>query len=264
MSRTITLIAAVGAAFAVAAPSALGKGQQVEPQWMQALDARSQELNRQHGLGEYSPAIRALKLRSEALNEKYGLGAYPASTVRIMDAREHPVTVVDERTSMLNERERALIRNRNVQGSSGVTPDAFERAVRAGSTDELGAYPASTVRIMDAREHPASIGEELTFVLDARERALVEKGNVQLSSGTPPDAFERAADALGTGSIDHFNANDNRFRVTPVNEPIEVVATGSGDEIEWPQIGIGFGVGIALALGLLFGLKATRQPPLAH
>jgi hypothetical protein len=198
MSRTITLIAAVGAALAVAVPSAWGKGQPVEPQWMQALDARSQELNRQHGLGEYSPAIRALKLRSEALNRKYGLGAYPASTVRIMDAREHPVSAGGERTSML----------------------------------------------------------------DARERAFATKRNVQLSSVTVPDAFERAVTAGDNGSVDRFH--DNRFRSTPVNEPITVATTGSGDELEWPQIGIGFGVGIALALGLLLGLRATRQRQLAH
>jgi hypothetical protein len=263
MSRTITLIAAIGAALMLASP-AWGKGQPVEPQWMQALDARSQELNRQHGLGDYSPAIRALKLRSEALNKKYGLGAYPASTVRIDDAREHPVTVGREQTSMLDARERALVTKRNVQLSPGPPSDAFERAVTAGSADGFGAYPASTVRIMDAREHTVSAGGERTSMLDARERSFVAKRIVQLSDGTPPDAFERAVGSRGTGSSDHFNANDNRFRVTPVNEPITVSATGSGDEIQWPQIGIGFGVGIALALGLLLGLRATRQPPLAH
>jgi hypothetical protein len=263
MSRTITLIAAVGAALAVAAPAS-GKGQPVEPQWMQALEARSQELNRQHGLGEYSPAIRALKLRSEALNQKYGLGAYPASTVLIDEARERPVVVGAKRSSMLDARERSFATKRNVQLTNGTTPDAFERAVTAGSTDELGAYPASTVRIMDARTHPVVAGGEQTSMLDARERAFVAKRIVQLSNGTLPDAFERAVGARGTGSVDHFNANDNRFRVTPVHDPVTVSATGSGDEIEWPQIGIGLGIGIALMLGLGLALKATRQPPLAH
>jgi hypothetical protein len=258
MSRTITLIAAVGAAFAVAAPTAWG--QSVEPQWMQALDARSQELNRQHGLGDYSPAIRALKLRSEALNEKYGVGVYSASTVRIMDARENPVST--ELTSTLDARERALIEKRSVQLPNGQTPDAFERAVSAGTTDRLDAYPASSVRITDARENPVST--ELTSMLDERELALIEKRNVQLSNSISPDVFERAVGARDTRSADHFNANDNRFRVAPVDKPIEVAVTGSGDEIEWPQVGIGFGVGIALALGLLLGLRATRQPPLAH
>jgi hypothetical protein len=258
MSRTITLIAAVGAAFAVAAPTAWG--QQVEPQWKQALDARSEGLNRMYGLGEYSPEMRALRLRSEALNEKYGLGAYPASTVRITDARENPVST--ELISMLDARERALVEKSTVRLPNGVTPDAFERTVSAGSTDRPDAYPASTVRITDARENPVST--ELISMLDAREQALVEKRSVQLSNAISPDVFERAVGTRGTGSAEHFNANDNRFRVTPVDRPIDVAVTGSGDEIEWPQIGIGFGVGMALALGLLLGLKATRQPPLAH
>jgi hypothetical protein len=139
-----------------------------------------------------------------------------------------------------------------------------ERAVNSRSSGELGAYPASTVRIMDAREHPVSAGDERTSVLDARERAFAAKRNVQLSGGIMPDAVERAVSARGTGSVDRFNANDNRFRVTPVHDPVTVSATGSGDEIEWPQIGIGLGIGIALMLVLGLGLKATRQPPLAH
>jgi hypothetical protein len=196
MSRTITLIAAVGAALAVAAPAS---GQQVEPQWMQALEARSQELNRTYGLGDYSPAIRALKLRSEALNQKHGLGAYPSSTVRIREALQHPVTTGSERTSML----------------------------------------------------------------DARERAFVDKRNVQLSTGTPPDVFERAV-AARTRSTEQFRAIDDRFRIDPGAQPVTVEVTGSGNEIEWPQIGIGFGVGIALVLGLMLGLRATRQHTLAH
>jgi opacity protein-like surface antigen len=221
MSRTITLIAAVGAAFAVAAPSAVGKSQPVEPQWMQALEARSQELNRVYGLGEHSPAIRALKLRSEALNRTYGLGVYSASSVRIDEALRNPVQVetTGPSTTMLDGRERSFAAGREGQPMS---------------------------------------------MLDSRERAFAAKREVQLSNGTPPDAFERAVGNRGTGSLDQFIANDNRFRVTPVNDPVEVAATGSGDEIEWPQIGIGFGVGIALALGLLLGLRATRHQTLAH
>jgi hypothetical protein len=246
MSRTITLIAAVGAAVVVASP-AWGKGQPVEPQWKQALDARSEGLNRMYGLGEYSPEMRALRLRSEALNQKYGLGAYAKSTF-----------------SAIDERERALVEKGNVQPSTGTPPDAFERTVSAGRSEQWNAYPASTVRIMDARENVTSAGDELTAMLNAREQAFIEKRNVQLSSGTPPDAFERAVDTRGTSTLEHFNANDNRFRVTPVTDPVEVAAKGSGDEIEWPQIGIGFGVGIALALGLLLGLRATRHQTLAH
>jgi hypothetical protein len=181
-----------------------------------------------------------------------------------MDARENPVSAGTERTSMLDARERALVAKRNVQLSSGPAPDVVERAVLTRSTGQLDAYPASTVKIMDAREHPVLVADERASVLDARERSFAAKRNVQLSTGTPPDVVERAVAGRDTGATDRFFANDNRFRVTPVNEPITVEATGSGDDIAWPQIGIGFGVGIALALGLLLGLKATRQPPLAH
>jgi hypothetical protein len=94
-------------------------------------------------------------------------------------------------------------------------------------------------------------------------------------AATPPDAFERAVSARGAGSTDHFNArgagstdyfnaNDNRFRVTPVGESIEVAATGSGDELEWLQIGLGLAVGLLLAFGLVLGLRMMRIRPLAH
>jgi hypothetical protein len=201
MSRTITLIAAVGAALAVAAP-ALGKSQPVEPQWMQALEARTQELNRTYGLGEYSPAFRALKLRSEALNRQHELGVYSSTVTNAIDARERSMSV--------------------------------------------------------------GRGDQSTGTLDARERAFGAKRNVQLSTGTGPDAFERAVAARGTGTTDRVFVHDDRFRIDPGNPPVTVAATGSGTEIDWPQIGIGFGVGIALALGLIVGLRATRQPPLAH
>ena len=111
-ARFSLVTAALGAALALAVP-AWGKGQPVEPQWQQALDARSQQLNRQHGLGEYSPAIRALKLRSETLNRQYGLGG--SSTV----------------TNAIEARERAFAAKREAQLATGGHPDWFERIVAA-------------------------------------------------------------------------------------------------------------------------------------
>ena len=98
-------------------------------------------------------------------------------------------------------------------------------------------------RVIAARQ------KELATMLDARERSL----------GT-----QRAESAKGTGTSDQFNANDNRFRTTPVNEPIEVATTGSGDEIEWPQVGFGAVLGIVLMLGLMLVLRTTRSRELAH
>jgi hypothetical protein len=60
---------------------------QSEPQWLKALAARSEGLNRIHRLGEFagstqtlSPELKALQARSEGLNRKYGLGEFAAST----------------------------------------------------------------------------------------------------------------------------------------------------------------------------------------
>jgi hypothetical protein len=112
-ARFSFIIVALGAALVFAVP-AFGKSQPVEPQWMQALEARSQELNRQYNLGEYSPAIRALKLRSEALNRQHGLGAYPRTTTSTIDARE-----------------RAFAAKREAQLASSPSPDWFERIAAA-------------------------------------------------------------------------------------------------------------------------------------
>jgi hypothetical protein len=64
-----------------------------DPQWKKALEARSEALNEQYGLGVHAPVaagtavatsepawIRALRLRSEALNRQYGLGAWEFRT----------------------------------------------------------------------------------------------------------------------------------------------------------------------------------------
>ncbi|HYI75456.1 MAG TPA: hypothetical protein VEW90_09305 [Gaiellaceae bacterium] len=56
-----------------------------DEQWKRALEARSEALNEQYGLGAHAPVVaatsepaweRALRLRSEALNRQYGLGAW--------------------------------------------------------------------------------------------------------------------------------------------------------------------------------------------
>jgi hypothetical protein len=72
------LIVAIGAATAVA-------GAAEKPGWQKALNARSDALNREYGLGEYARSRlgtsdsgwqEALRVRSEELNREYGLGTY--------------------------------------------------------------------------------------------------------------------------------------------------------------------------------------------
>ncbi len=79
------IVAMIGAGAALS-----GDGDQ---QWMKALEARSEALNEQYGLGVHAPVsagsaeatsepawARALRLRSEALNRQYGLGAWQHRT----------------------------------------------------------------------------------------------------------------------------------------------------------------------------------------
>ncbi len=65
------------------APSALSRSAALPddaPSWMAGLLARSEALNRMHGLGDYAPRaaaadeLRGLDARSAALNRTYGLG----------------------------------------------------------------------------------------------------------------------------------------------------------------------------------------------
>jgi hypothetical protein len=209
MSRTITLIAAIGAALTLSVPAAWGMGQPVQQDpATAAILLRSEELGRayQDDPTLFGADSATLGRRSSTIRP-YGYSAL--AVMKAIETREQ------QQTSALDAREQASAAKRNAQLTSGTPPDAFERAANA--------------------------------------------------SGTPPDAFERAANASGTGSsVDHFTANDNRFRVTPVNDPVTVAATGSGTDVEWPQIGIGLGIGIALMLGLALALRATRHRPLAH
>lgn len=145
------------------------------------------------------------------------------------------------------------------QESVLVSPDLVDRVV-AAEQHRLASMLNARERSFDAKQVDSS-----TPMLDARERALVEKREVQLSSVVYPDAFERAVATHGQTRAP-LVADFDRFRIDPSANPVQVTATstGSGREIEWPQVGIGFGIGIALILGLLLTLRSTRTRPLAH
>ena len=68
---------------------------------------------------------------------------------------------------------------------------------------------------------------------------------------------------VNTSTVANYRDAHERA-VPPTTGSAPVSITSSGREIEWPQIGVGFGIGIVLVLGLILGLKATRNPPLAH
>jgi hypothetical protein len=81
------------------------------PDWLEALNARSDALNREHGLGESSqrrvlgapgPGWRdALQTRSDAMNRYYGLGEYARSGARAKSSPDWRVAL-DARSDALN------------------------------------------------------------------------------------------------------------------------------------------------------------------
>ncbi len=137
-------------------------------------------------------------------------------------------------------------------------------------------------RLADSQESVVAVSP------DAFERAVLAKQH-DATISTYPDAHERgvaasqsepqwlAALRIRGEGMDHLyglgefqtistqsNYSDAHERGAPVTGTADVSTISSGREFEWPQIGVGFGIGIVLVLGLILGLKATRNPPLAH
>ena len=140
-----------------------------------------------------------------------------------------------------------------------------EKLHSEGLNKRYGLGEFATTSSIEVRERGMGVRpvDQTIAMLDAREQAFATKRNVQLSAGTPPDAFERALGSHQRSTRDIVV--DDRFTLDPSTLPTPVAVTGgSGDEIQWPQVGVGFGVGMALILGLLLAIRATRHRPLAH
>ena len=87
-ARTKGSILVASAIVALIGSGAAVSGDGGDEQWRKALEARSEALNEQYGLGAHAPVtarsvatsepswMRALRLRSEALNKQYKLGEY--------------------------------------------------------------------------------------------------------------------------------------------------------------------------------------------
>lgn len=84
ISISIVAVAAVAAGITASTVGSSGQGD-----WQTALNARSEALNKQYGLGEHGRSelgatapgwLQALEARSDALNRRYGLGEYARST----------------------------------------------------------------------------------------------------------------------------------------------------------------------------------------
>ena len=81
-------------------------------------------------------------------------------------------------------------------------------------------------------------------------------------TGVYSDAHERAV-SQGINSAPPAGHID-RYELDLPSGLTSVATTGTGTEIEWPQLGIGFGVGMTFVLGLILALRFTRSRPLAH
>lgn len=117
-------------------------------------------------------------------------------------------------------------------------------ADRQDSPSVVGS-PDLVDRVIAARQ------KEQVAMLDARERSL---GPLRGDVSTPIVVTYRPL--VGDGG--------DRFVIDGGSTPATVTASGSGREIEWPQIGFGVLLGIVLALGLTFVMRTTRSRELAH
>jgi hypothetical protein len=86
--------------------------------------------------------------------------------------------------------------------------------------------------------------QELSSMLDARERSLAVKSDATIVSTDP--------------------VRDDRFRLDPSSIPTPAATISSARDIEWLQIGIGFGGGVLLAFGLFLAMRTTRVRQPAH
>jgi hypothetical protein len=246
MTRKLSLIVAVaGVALIVAAPAA-AKGQDPgSPQWQKALEARSQALNAQHGLGDgtVDSYVQAMEARSQALNEQHGLGIF-APGARGTDNYEQALRL---RSEGLNR----------IHGLGGGVVVTSERATR---NDGTSAYQTALALRSQELNRQHELGTFAKPYMDAGERALRVNGT---ETTIVPDAFERAVANKGP---DGFVAGDDFVRIDPSDLPTITVQTApsSGTEIEWPQVGIGFIVALLLALGIALTVRFNRQDPLAH
>jgi hypothetical protein len=246
MTRKLSLIVALaGVALLVASPAA-GKGQDPgSQQWQKALEARSQALNAQHGLGDgtVDTYVRAMEARSQALNEQHGLGAFAPG------ARG------------TNNYEQALrLRSEGLNRIHGLGGGVVVTSERTAGTERTPAYETALALRSQELNRQHELGTFAPQYMDAGERALRVNG-----TATPivPDAFERAVANKGP---DGFVTGDDFVRIDPSDLPTITVQTApsSGTEVEWPQVGIGFVIALLLALGIALTIRFNRQDPLAH
>jgi hypothetical protein len=194
------------------------------------------------------------------------------------------VTTTDEeatalaRSQALEKMEQALqSRGRELNGQSVTALDeeatalarsrALEKMEEALQSRgrELNGQPVTTTDEEATALARSRALEKMEQAFRARGRELNQQQGIGEPTGAtvyPPDAIERAVTGQRPGTE---RAIDDHFRYDPAElvKPAPV-SSPSGNEVEWPQIGVGFAVGILLILGIGLVLRYTRIRPLAH
>ena len=140
--------------------------------------------------------------------------------------------------------------------SEQYAPDALERAVAAEQLRQTSqprySDSATTAMVVHTQSssqprYSDSATASIEHAVLAREQAQRE---VALQYSDRSDSADGALWASTTPDV-----------LTPVTQ---TSATGSGSEIEWPQIGFGLGLGILLGFGIFLAMRFIRVRPLAH
>lgn len=151
-----------------------------------------------------------------------------------------------------------------------VAPDWFERAAIAAQRNsqvyvdaaDRVVEPQSIVALRarsEALNKTHRLGEFAVPYRDAADRVVQPQSLKALTARS--EGLNRMY-GLGEFAGDTGYVDASERAVPPVGTPVTVSATGN--EVEWPKIGIGFGLGLALILGLVLTLKATHSRPFAH
>jgi hypothetical protein len=135
-------------------------------------------------------------------------------------------------------------------------PDALERAVAANQLGQSSTprYSDSATAAMTVDKHSLSVSRYSDSATASIEHAVLAREQAQREAALQYADYSDSVDgALWAGT-------------TPdVSPPVaETSATGSGSEIEWPQIGFGLGLGILLGFGIFLAMRFIRVRPLAH
>jgi hypothetical protein len=161
----------------------------------------------------------------------------------------------------------------SLEPAAQVAPDWFERTAstaiaKAESTPIVSertpeAQPLVAERLRsEALNRKYGLGEFAATYRDAHERVVEPQSLVAERLRSEGLNRRHGLGEFGTAS-GYLDAHERA--VPPVSStPVSVTPTGSGRDVEWPQLGIGFAIGIALMLGLFFTMRATRGRELAH